>query len=589
MQAIQSPAPPSSSAGPPKKQLVYCCCFWQPKYVVLLERFLQSAFLYSDILSGGYDLMIMTSPDLLSILRALPIYQELQSRIKFFIRPTISDLTSACSARLHLFSWPDMDQYDSILYLDTDIVLVNSLKPILDRAPDAEHMSVWHEGWLSHIFWSSDAFSKEDLMKSNGKGFSSGIMLFRNSPKMKLIFNQAWDLVSERIEKKIPIPGTTQEQAFINLTVQRNNAYQEGVLVDYVAANPERKLPKDVIHHHKVKTPTILHMSGWPGWSSNKETKMNEYMKLLLEANYRPHAPAHPELKTNARAVIDKTMDMWTISTKFRQDLEVFFGEREQLDTIVEIGSYKGFTTRHLAGLFKNVVSIDNQLKWMNESKVRNMDLKNVTYFPFDLYGGDWNQVRAQPWASEKVQVVLIDADHGYDSCKDDLLHCIQSFPRLEYVILDDYATWKGVRKIANLAIRCGLLHLERKVGLDRDIPCLQGLFSGESEGILCSVNKARGLTVSAKQTDVAVANGELVFGSYGKLHTTWGEGNWRKIGVDRYEATFRGEQHLLQFDPEHTRFQSVRHSDLNQFTGFVKKRQKMKAFKRGAIKRQNW
>ena len=59
----------------------------------------------------------------------------------------------------------------------------------------------------------------------------------------------------------------------------------------------------------------------------------------------------------------------------------------------------------------------------------------------------------------------------------------------LKYLIFDDYGVWEDVKKIINELLLNNTLIFEKYIGLN-DIPSLEGIIKGSSEGIICSLLK---------------------------------------------------------------------------------------------------
>ena len=98
--------------------LVYACVFYNADYFKLLELLLLSMRMYSS--TDTFDLVILTSPEFESRLN------ELSSRIGLKVTAMCVSLTTifeAACARLRIFDYKDISKYDTILYLDTDIII----------------------------------------------------------------------------------------------------------------------------------------------------------------------------------------------------------------------------------------------------------------------------------------------------------------------------------------------------------------------------------------------------------------------------------------------------------------------------------
>jgi len=182
--------------------------------------------------------------------------------------------------------------------------------------------------------------------------------------------------------------------------------------------------------------------------------------------------------------LIDIEDDIYTISNKMRTEIWQFFKNKPSLK-IVELGAYKGYTTRFLAEHFEMVYAVDNNDSYLEENQEYNNKFRNIEYIKCDVYGS-WGDI-----LPVDVDVVLIDVCHSYDSCKSDLDKSLGYFNGLKYIIFDDYGVFPGVRRVVDEAIgSSGRLKFERWVGLT-DIPgTLGGYVKGSHEGVICSVNR---------------------------------------------------------------------------------------------------
>ena len=83
-----------------------------------------------------------------------------------------------------------------------------------------------------------------------------------------------------------------------------------------------------------------------------------------------------------------------TTSLKFKEDLIEFFNKIGKNQTILEVGTNHGHTTRILSFLFENVITLD----WKEEPNLRIArevcnDRDNIKYIEKDVYSTGWEDL----------------------------------------------------------------------------------------------------------------------------------------------------------------------------------------------------
>jgi hypothetical protein len=175
--------------------------------------------------------------------------------------------------------------------------------------------------------------------------------------------------------------------------------------------------------------------------------------------------------------------DVWTCSDQMRYDIYDFFKDKSYLK-IAEIGAHKGYSTKILANIFSTVYAIDNSVEWTDFNKKYNKDVTNIEYVNLDIYKDSWHVL------PDDIEVSFIDAMHTYKGCKSDIINSIKRFKKLQYIILDDYGVWNGVKKIVDELIINNVLIFEKFIGIT-NVPGPNGIVKNVKEGIICRVNKS--------------------------------------------------------------------------------------------------
>jgi hypothetical protein len=173
--------------------------------------------------------------------------------------------------------------------------------------------------------------------------------------------------------------------------------------------------------------------------------------------------------------------DVWTCSEKMRYDIYDFFKDKTDFK-IAEIGSHKGYSTKVLSKIFSKVYAVDNSIEWTNFSKEFNKDISNIEYVMLNIYTDSWDIL------PDDIEVTFIDADHSYHGCKSDIMNSINRLKNLQYIILDDYGVWDGVKQIVDELIENKTFKFERFIGIT-DVPGPNNIvFKNVNEGIICSI-----------------------------------------------------------------------------------------------------
>ena len=187
----------------------------------------------------------------------------------------------ACRARLDVFQLPLVQSCRRILYLDTDIVVVNDLGPVFDLCQGdqlyaleegtmATHDPVW-DYYGKTLFTSDEIHQYEHLT-----AFSSGILLFPNTPTIQQLFRTiAQDCVIR--------PMCIFDQPYIVHHAMKNH------LIDNQSMIPFALLFNDY-SKDSTKVPstmTLMHFAGGVGQYQHKAIHMFDFL-TALKGTYGP-------------------------------------------------------------------------------------------------------------------------------------------------------------------------------------------------------------------------------------------------------------------------------------------------------------
>lgn len=246
--------------------LIVLSIFLKKEYVELAHLLLNSLDKYGD-LGCSTDILIYTSTEFMNQMRP-----NLKNTIIFKINDTIQTIVAACAARLDMFDFPETANYEKILYLDTDVLVIRPLAPIFDLATE-DRLYALEEGSLDmkvpYDYWGKDLFIPDEIAALEDKtGFSTGVLLFKNTETMRDLFQRIKIHIAET-------PGKGFfEQAHMVYNVIKRGLKENQAMKPYVAINETST----------KTTKTILHFAGSPGDHQSKQAKMVGFMQMYESA-----------------------------------------------------------------------------------------------------------------------------------------------------------------------------------------------------------------------------------------------------------------------------------------------------------------
>lgn len=244
---------------------IFICAFFRQDYLIMLRLLLESIFLYSNIIyTNDLEILIYTNKSF-----AENIKYNFSKYLKYikFVLNNFENTSESCFARLDLFRFNITNNYEKVLYLDTDIIIRGDLTEIFEIAQD-EIIYAMQEGTIDSDtnYWGKYLFNKSDLENITDKsGFSSGILLFKNCSTIQKLFQ---DIKKDAYSRR----NVYYDQPFIVFHAIKNNLYNNKELNKY-AINVEKNC--------ELQNYTICHFYGGLSVSHVKISKMKKFLNLL--------------------------------------------------------------------------------------------------------------------------------------------------------------------------------------------------------------------------------------------------------------------------------------------------------------------
>jgi lipopolysaccharide biosynthesis glycosyltransferase len=235
----------------------------------LLKLLITSISVKASINKETTDILIITSPAFQPL-----IQKELESfdlPLNYYILDLHHCLFEAGCARLNIFNYDKIHNYDKILYLDTDILLNSDVNILFNLELSLDKLYVLEEGYIGHNFWGGEFFDLSKYDKDT-PGFTSGIILFRNSDYIKSLFDSINSHIIEYMKQNNSYP-VCLDQPFIVYNAMSKNMYDNQLMKKYIENNPS------IVSSEKI----IYHFPGGPGQYNSKYNKMMFFWKKIKE------------------------------------------------------------------------------------------------------------------------------------------------------------------------------------------------------------------------------------------------------------------------------------------------------------------
>jgi SAM-dependent methyltransferase len=254
-----------------KKNLIYLGVFFNKDYIQLLKIFLGTVKLFSSI--DSIDFLIMTSEDFAPDIQDLSKLVGIPLLMKFF---SFNSVHEASCARLHIFEYERVMEYEKIMYLDTDITVQGDLMNIFNERIEDKIYGM-KEGTIEHEIhggWWFD-FSVVD---KNTVAMNGGILLFKTTESTRQIFMDINAHIKDIKETGKPMPECA-DQPFVNYHFIKAKKYNNQLMENHgliycIDPPPPPSSPTPIVLCHFV----------WPiGNAQHKLGRMRPHVTHVLK------------------------------------------------------------------------------------------------------------------------------------------------------------------------------------------------------------------------------------------------------------------------------------------------------------------
>ena len=247
---------------------IFCCVFNQLKYLDMFHMLLESMLIYGN-LDDNTHILVYTSTSFMNIIKKNRLFAIASEKIFFRINDIYDSIETSCRARLDLFHLPSITNYNKILYLDIDLLVKDDINKVFDVCKE-DILYVLEEGTIDSDtnYWGKSLFENNgELIKYTDKSaFTSGILLFNNCEKIKMLFSEIKKCINNNT-----IFFELNDQPYIVYNAFKYNLYNNKILKSFAVNNDHN------IHSDKV----IHHFPGGPGVYIHKKIQMRDFLNDL--------------------------------------------------------------------------------------------------------------------------------------------------------------------------------------------------------------------------------------------------------------------------------------------------------------------
>ena len=413
---------------------IFVSVFTQQQYVDMFYLLLESVFIYGN-LDETTNILFYTSTPFMEIIKNSHLFNN--EKIKFEINDTYNTIDTACKARLDLFDLPSVNNYNKILYLDTDILVKGDINKVFDVCKE-DILYVLEEGQIDHThmndFWGRSLFGDEMNNYVDKSAFTSAVLLFNNCEKIKGLFSK----IKEDILKR---PHPFHDQPHIIYNAFKYNLFDNKVLKSFVINNNTN------IHSGK----TIHHFPGGPGFHQGKLSAMINFLnnikdftinnninkaKEYIDKNLLPIIHSSGERHEGNIFMLHHTTDYTTIFIDKAKNISNLV-LNQNIKDVMEIGFNSGFSTLLMLLSNPNLTITCFDLGEHSYTKPCFEKLKETFGDRINIVIGDSTKTLQN--VDEVYELIHIDGGHYTEVANSDIINSFRLSKHGTILIMDDY------------------------------------------------------------------------------------------------------------------------------------------------------
>lgn len=413
---------------------IFITVFNQLKYIDMFFLLLESIFIYGN-LDDNTNILVYTSTYFMNIIKQSHLFND--EKIKFEINDTYDNIDKACKARLDLFDLPSIINYNKILYLDTDILVKDSINKVF-YVCNEDILYVLEEGHINNDndFWGKTLFGNEINNYNDKSAFTSGILLFNNCEKIKDLFIK----INEDIFKR-PYFFACYDQPYIVYNAFKYNLYDNKILKLFVV-NDDYNLNSDKVIHH---------FPGGPGSYGHKIVKMNSFLnkikhnsiirninktKLFIDEHLFPIIKDSGEILEGNIFMTHNTNTYSNVFLKKTKNISNVLLNKN-IKNVIEIGFNAGFSTLLMLITNPNINITCCDLGEHSYVIPCYEKIKEIFGNRINIIIGD--STKTLPNITGNYDVIHIDGGHSSDVANSDIINSYRLSKQGTILIMDDY------------------------------------------------------------------------------------------------------------------------------------------------------